>query len=220
MINEIREDNDFFEEYLTSLCARLTAKSLEISYEKPMPYTKHGVKFHNNLKAMNYLLELPTEKEAISNREIIETAALVNGPESFLSEGFRKTYVEVNNADWYPVEANQIYSRMYSLLDCYHNIWSELEDVFEREAMFHINFIKIHPFEDGNGRTGRLLLTNNLLKNNMAPVVITKEEKEEYFSYITNDDYQGFAQFLRQRSLEEKAIIDQLYQENKQTKKR
>jgi len=197
MINDIREDEVFFEEYLTSFCGRLTAKSLEISYEKPMPYTKHGVKFHNNLKAIHHLLELSEEKEVISNQEIIETAALVNGPESFLSKGFRKTYVEVNEANWYPVEANQIYSRMYSLLDCYHNIWSELEDVFEREAMFHINFIKIHPFEDGNGRTGRILLANNLIKNNMAPVVITKEEKDEYFSYITNDDYQGFAKFLK-----------------------
>ena len=47
------------------------------------------------------------------------------------------------------------------LLYKYNNTWSSL-DYLKREALFHLEFIRIHPFEDGNGRTGRLLLNYNL----------------------------------------------------------
>ncbi len=99
-------------------------------------------------------------------------------------------------------------------------MWSALEDPFEREAMFHINFIKIHPFEDANGRTRRIILVHNLIKNHLAPVIITEEEKQQYFDFIANDDYKGFADFLRQRSLEEEKIMNQLYEEKIDKKQR
>lgn len=115
-------------------------------------------------------------------------------------EGFRKINVYPgDNASFVPVSPNEIYLQIYSLLNNYYNVWNLL-DPFLREAMFHINFMRIHPFEDGNKRSAKIILASNLLKSNCAPIIITEEDTKEYYGYINNLDYEGFAEFLRQRS--------------------
>lgn len=115
-------------------------------------------------------------------------------------ESFRKINVYPGDyAKFIPSLPYQIYSHIYSLLDSYYNVWTDL-DPFLREAMFHINFMRIHPFEDGNKRSAKIILASNLLKSSCAPIIITDEDNEEYYSFINNLDYNGFAEFLRQRS--------------------
>ena len=58
----------------------------------------------------------------------------------------------------------------------------------------------IHPFEDGNKRSGKIILATNLCKQGYPPIIITKVDLDEYYGYINNYDYDGFADFLRQRS--------------------
>ena len=115
-------------------------------------------------------------------------------------DGFRIINVYPGDyATFVPASPYQIYPQLYSLLDNYYNVWNIL-DPFMREAMFHINFMRIHPFEDGNKRCAKIILASNLLKSFYAPIIITEEDTLEYYGYINNCDYNGFAEFLKQRS--------------------
>lgn len=55
-------------------------------------------------------------------------------------------------------------------------------------ARYHIRFEKIHPFADGNGRIGRLLINKLLIEKELLPVVILNEEKHEYYEYLANEN--------------------------------
>jgi Fic family protein len=65
-------------------------------------------------------------------------------------------------------------------------------DAIAAAARVHARFEQIHPFSDGNGRVGRLLMNAMLLKANLAPAVIREGQKRLYYTYLnkaqTKDD--------------------------------
>ena len=64
----------------------------------------------------------------------------------------------------------------------------EWENIFNTLALHHIEFEKIHPFIDGNGRTGRLLLTYELISIGLLPIDIQVEERARYDSAFKHFD--------------------------------
>ena len=61
----------------------------------------------------------------------------------------------------------------------------------------HIQFERIHPFSDGNGRTGRMVLNYSLLQQGFPPLIIEKETKAEYIEFLGNQDLEGFFHFAK-----------------------
>jgi Fic family protein len=61
---------------------------------------------------------------------------------------------------------------------------SKDKDIISLSSRVHSEFEQIHPFSDGNGRTGRILLSAILLKENYAPAIIKQEEKQLYYTYL------------------------------------
>lgn len=58
------------------------------------------------------------------------------------------------------------------------------KDVISKVSFVHAEFEKIHPFSDGNGRIGRLILIAGLLKENLPPAVIKQEIKRQYYNCL------------------------------------
>lgn len=71
-------------------------------------------------------------------------------------------------------------TEMTQLLDWYHKQTITLNILSE----FHARYEGIHPFQDGNGRTGRLLVFRECLKNNIVPVVIQDLKRHEYIEAL------------------------------------
>jgi Fic family protein len=201
------DDSNFINEYLSLYNSRFTSGSLAVEYSEENTSSKKAMEFYNNLEALKYAMSC--DKDSISHYDIIEIAGIVNGKNSVFKKGYRNTNVEIRGATWLPSEAKDVPYKTMSLIDCYRNVWKDL-DIFTREARFHIELIKIHPFEDGNGRTARILMAANFLMNDIPPVIISSLDRHDYFQYITNDDYDGFAEFLRSKSLEEASVMRQL----------
>ena len=81
--------------------------------------------------------------------------------------------------------------------------------------MIHAEFTKIHPFPDNNGQTGRLLMNYILLENDLLPIILTKEDKNEYFKtldqYSTEKNIAPFAEFVTKNLLDQMGCFIQKF---------
>ena len=127
------------------------------------------------------------------------------------TEGYRTVQVFIRGSEHIPPAPEKIPNLMTYFVYNYNH---DEEDIFTKIARYHIEFEKIHPFEDGNGRTGRLLLNYELLKNNITPVVISKEDRVKYFEFLKNNDSTGLAEWLRSLSTEEKERMEKFGYKN------
>lgn len=150
----------------------------------------------NILEAFSNLL---LKAEPLNIGDIIKTGDIIN--ESYeVPKGLRKIGVTAGGkATFEPIAPNKIPGELQMLFYHYYHIWDEL-DPFLKEAMFNIKYMRIHPLEDGNKRSGKLIMNSNLWKAGIPPVIITKEDTDEYYKFLNNQDYDNFAEFLKQRS--------------------
>ena len=76
-----------------------------------------------------------------------------------------------------------VHTQTKALLATYNAIKNKtLEDIID----FHCKFERIHPFQDGNGRVGRLIIFKECLANNIVPFIITDELKLFYYRGLSN----------------------------------
>ena len=150
----------------------------------------------NILEAFSYLL---SDTEYLNIGDVIRTGNIIN--ESYeVPQGLRRIGVTAGaKATFTPIHPSKIPNELNMLFYQYYNMWNEL-DPFLREAMFNIKYMRIHPLEDGNKRSGKLIMASNMWKACIPPAIITKEDTDEYYNFLNNQDYDNFAEFLRQRS--------------------
>ena len=122
------------------------------------------------------------------------------------TKGYRTVQVFIQGSDHIPPKPEKLPNLMMYYIYNYNH---DEQDIFEKIAKYHIEFEKIHPFEDGNGRTGRLLINYELLKNDLYPVVITKEDKVKYFEFLKDSDSNGLAKWLQELSFREKERMEE-----------
>ena len=150
----------------------------------------------NHKEALNIVFENLQEKREFDERFIKKLNETINNNIKETS-GFRKVQVFIQGSDYIPPEPEKVPNLMNYYVYNYNN---DIEDIFLKIAKYHIEFEKIHPFEDGNGRTGRLLLNYELLKNDLPPVVISKDERVKYFEFIRKNDSSGLAEWFKELS--------------------
>ncbi len=94
-------------------------------------------------------------------------------------KGYRTTDVRVIKSNFDATPAKYVNTDMNLLLKWYQEYENKLHP-FVLAAIFHHKFEKIHPFADGNGRTGRMLLNYLLLTKGYPPIIIHKATRKEF----------------------------------------
>lgn len=197
-----------YNEYLELLINRVTHSTMSLEKDLGNPDdSKNAIRLRDNMRAFKYLLA--KSNQVLTEETIIETANMINASSMYISNGYRSSGQYIAESDIPMSNPDNIPYDMKNLLNDYYNKWKDM-DPYEREARFHIRFIRIHPFEDGNGRPARLLLDSNLLGQNLPPVIITQDLDEYYKSYIRDESVEGMANIFRIQAQKEKLVFEQL----------
>ena len=120
---------------------------------------------------------------------------------------YRNVDVYISGAQHTPPSPNEMYRQVK---DFYADLgWKGgVLDPIALAAWTHAEFVRIHPFPDGNGRTSRLLMNYQLLAQGFAPISIAKEARLAYYNaleaYAVAGDLQPFAAMIA--ALEEKQL--------------
>jgi Fic family protein len=93
---------------------------------------------------------------------------------------WRNINVRIRGADFNPPRMEKVVSAMEIMIKEYHERDKIGVAIFDLAAWFHFDFERIHPFSDGNGRVGRLLLNLHFLKHNWPPIHFLPINREEY----------------------------------------
>nr|WP_269092907.1 Fic family protein [Aliarcobacter butzleri] len=113
---------------------------------------------------------------------------------------YRTTNVIISGAEHKPPQSFEVQSKMEEFIKNYNEKITKLHPI-ELASFVHIEFVKIHPFVDGNGRTSRLLMNLELIKAGFPPVVIEIEDRLEYYKALdiahTRKDYKPFLELMK-----------------------
>ena len=96
-------------------------------------------------------------------------------------------YKQLDNVvgDMETCPADKVHEEMSKLLVWYNATGKTLEDIID----FHVKFERIHPFQDGNGRVGRLIMLKECLKHGHTPFVIAENLKQFYYLGLSDWRY-------------------------------
>ena len=131
--------------------------------------------------------------------------------ENILQGGiYRNVEVRISGAKHKPPVPTEMYRQI-------KNFFADLPlktdlNAVEMAAWVHAEFVKIHPFEDGNGRTSRMIMNYMLMSNGFLPVSISKENRIEYFealeAYAVDSKLEPFSDMIA--ALEEEQLDEYL----------
>ncbi len=154
--------------------------------------------------AFYFVRDLVKEQVSLSESVIKQIHYLVLADKKEDRGVYRRVPVRIMGAKHEPVQPYLIQPKMERLLEDYRN---NTEHIIPKLARFHIEFEGIHPFIDGNGRTGRLLVNLELMKAGYPPIDIKFKDRVAYYNafdayyekHNLNTMAKLFAKYLNER---------------------
>lgn len=130
--------------------------------------------------AFEYVKALVSEDVDLSESIIknIHTLVLMDRPQD--RGVYRRIPVRILGVKVEPPQPYMVGIKMEELMKSYNNAGNKLHGI-EKITRFHLDFEEIHPFIDGNGRTGRLVLNLELMKNGYPPISVKFTDRKKYY---------------------------------------
>ena len=168
-----------------TLTLKETAMALEGMTIDQKPLKDH-MEAIGHRDAFMFVLDIASKEMPLSESIIkqIHSLVLIDRPED--KGVFRKIPVRIMGAYTEPVQPYLIEPKLTALL-LKNEQRKETMNPIERIARFHLEFEGIHPFIDGNGRTGRLILNLDLIRNGYPPVNVKFTDRKKYYDAF--DEY-------------------------------
>lgn len=159
--------------------------------EKPI---KEHLEAIGHKDAFEYIIELTDSNTALSERVIKDIHSLVLMSDRENRGVYRKVPVMIMGSEHTPPQPylvpkliEQLVPKLIEQLVIDYNDHIDTNNIIHSVALLHLKFESIHPFIDGNGRTGRLLLNFELMKKGFLPINIKFTDRIKYYDCF--DDY-------------------------------
>ena len=161
---------------------------------------KEHLEVVNHKEAIKYMEDIVRDNENLSERQIKNIHNLILKRIDDENAGrYRKEKVVISGAEHTPPDPFLVPEKMESLINWYYKDSQELHTV-ERASRLHTDLVKIHPFIDGNGRTARVLLNFELIKEGYPVVIIRNENRAKYYESLdkahTTGNYYDFIKLV------------------------
>ena len=134
----------------------------------------------NHFRCIDYIIDHAEEpvRESLAKQLhlLLKTGTSDSQKDWFAVDDYKRLANEVGGQETCPPK--EVHQQMKALLSSYnHNKRKRMEDIID----FHVRFEQIHPFQDGNGRVGRLLMFKECLASGIVPFIITDDLKLFYY---------------------------------------
>ncbi|MEG1609299.1 MAG: Fic family protein [Clostridia bacterium] len=156
-------------------------------------------------EAFDYVSEMVKEKSPLSEQIIKQIHSLVLADKPKDKGVYRKVPVRIMGAKHVPPQPYLLDSKMNSLIVDY---LQSTDNIVKKMAWLHINFEGIHPFIDGNGRTGRLIVNLELMKVGYPPIDIKFADRVRYYNAF--DEYHANKNLAAMENLLADYILERL----------
>jgi excisionase family DNA binding protein len=154
----------------------------------------------NLAKAFDFIRTFTTKtKKDITNGLILDIHRIIlDKIDSTNSGRFRTVAVRLKGSETILPNAAKVPELMDEFIDWLQN--NNLDHPIKMAVDAHFKFVSIHPFVDGNGRTARLLMNLILMQDGYPPVIVRKEDREEYIKSLekgqTKNDLDDYYKFM------------------------
>lgn len=181
----------------------LTLSETKVVLEDGMTIAGKSMREHleivNHREAVDCLMALAGQPGALTEAEIKDLHRIVLQSVDPLNAGcYRQQNVLISGAGFTPPHFLHVQERMEAFCSWCAGAAASLHPV-ERAARAHADFVNIHPFVDGNGRTARLIMNLELLRAGFPVVVVPVEERGAYYANLDAVAVQGdYAPFVKQ----------------------
>jgi Fic family protein len=138
----------------------------------------------NHREAILYVEDIIQQQEALSEWQVRNIHQLIlKNIDQDNAGRYRNVNVIISGASHRPPDHTQLTELMARLINDYHQQANQQHPI-ERAAALHADFVGIHPFIDGNGRTSRLLMNLDLMKSGFPPCVIQVQDRLRYYDAL------------------------------------
>ncbi len=149
---------------------------------------KEHLEVSNHHDAIEYVEQLSVNDNPITATDIRSVHALVMQKiDKEYAGKYRTGAVRITGASFVPPEASDVPILITELMDYIATNPENLPDIV-LAVMLHHRFVWVHPFFDGNGRSGRLLLNLFLLRKGFPPAVLLKDDRKKYYDALKKAD--------------------------------